>query len=73
AFGVVVCTASLALRATWPAVGFLTVGAALLSFATDGNMAYATIAGSLIGCYTLGRHRVQHPAILVLAGSLAAL
>ncbi|OSC58935.1 hypothetical protein B5180_37165, partial [Streptomyces sp. BF-3] len=24
AFGVVVCTASLALRATWPAVGFLT-------------------------------------------------
>ncbi|MBK3557884.1 two-component sensor histidine kinase [Streptomyces sp. MBT56] len=73
AFGVVVCTASLALRAAWPAVGFLTVGAALLSFATDGNMAYATIAGSLIGCYTLGRHRVQHPAILVLAGSLAAL
>ncbi len=73
AFGVVLCTASLALRATWPAVGFLTVGAALLSFATDGNMAYATIAGSLIGCYTLGRHRVQHPAILVLAGSLAAL
>ncbi|MGW1292202.1 sensor histidine kinase [Streptomyces sp. NPDC002533] len=73
AFGVVVCTASLALRATWPAVGFLTVGAALLSFGTDGNMAYATIAGSLIGCYTLGRHRVQHPAILVLAGSLAAL
>lgn len=73
AFGVVVCTASLALRATWPAVGFLTVGAALLSFATDGNMAYATITGSLIGCYTLGRHRVQHPAILVLAGSLAAL
>ncbi|NUW01899.1 sensor histidine kinase [Streptomyces sp. CAI 127] len=73
AFGVMVCTASLALRATWPAVGFLTVGAALLSFATDGNMAYATITGSLIGCYTLGRHRVQHPAILVLAGSLAAL
>ncbi|WGP12997.1 histidine kinase [Streptomyces sp. SH5] len=73
AFGVVVCTASLALRATWPAVGFLTVGAALLSFATDGNMAYATITGSLIGCYTLGRHRVQHPAMLVLAGSLAAL
>ncbi|WP_098898125.1 sensor histidine kinase [Streptomyces sp. st77] len=73
AFGVVICTASLALRATWPAVGFLTVGAALLSFATDGNMAYATITGSLIGCYTLGRHRVQHPAILVLAGSLAAL
>ncbi|MFH9292935.1 sensor histidine kinase [Streptomyces sp. NPDC017520] len=73
AFGVLVCTASLALRATRPAVGFLTVGAALLSFATDGNMAYATIAGSLIGCYTLGRHRVQHPAVLVLAGSLAAL
>ncbi|MFJ1775174.1 sensor histidine kinase [Streptomyces anulatus] len=73
AFGVLACTASLALRATRPAVGFLTVGAALLSFATDGNMAYATIAGSLIGCYTLGRHRVQHPAVLVLAGSLAAL
>lgn len=73
AFGVLVCTASLTLRATRPAVGFLTVGAALLSFATDGNMAYATIAGALVGCYTLGRHRVQHPAVLVLVGSLAAL
>ncbi|MEU2761511.1 histidine kinase [Streptomyces sp. NPDC007027] len=73
AFGVVLCTASLALRAAWPAVGFLTVGAALLSFGTDGNMAYATLAGALIGCYTLGRHRVQHPAVLVSAGSLASL
>lgn len=73
AFAVLVCTASLTLRAAHPAVGLLTVGAALLGFATDGNMAYATVAGLLMGCYTLGRHRVQHPAVLVTAGSLAAL
>ncbi|MFC9862237.1 MULTISPECIES: sensor histidine kinase [unclassified Streptomyces] len=72
-FGVLVCTASLMWRGSRPAVGLLTVGAALLSFATDGNMAYATVAGALIGCYTLGRHRVQHPALLVLGGALASL
>ncbi|MYW30295.1 two-component sensor histidine kinase, partial [Streptomyces sp. SID2119] len=73
AFAVLVCTASLTLRAAHPAVGLLTVGAALLGFATDGNMAYATVAGLLMGCYTLGRQRVQHPAVLVTGGSLAAL
>ncbi|MFI8437660.1 sensor histidine kinase [Streptomyces sp. NPDC079020] len=72
-FGVLVCTASLMWRGSRPAVGFLTVGAALLSFATDGNLSYATTAGAVIGCYTLGRHRVQHPALLVLGGALASL
>ncbi|MFI7235085.1 histidine kinase [Streptomyces cyaneofuscatus] len=36
-------------------------------------MAYATVAGLLMGCYTLGRHRVRHPAALATAGSLTAL
>lgn len=72
-FGVLVCTASLMWRVARPAVCFLTVGAALLSFGTDGNMAYATIAGTLIASYTLGRHRVQHPALLVVGGALASL
>ncbi|MCX5143247.1 sensor histidine kinase [Streptomyces sp. NBC_00338] len=73
AFGVLVCTASLMWRGTRPTVGFLTLGAALLSFGTDGNMAYATVAGTLIGSYTLGRHRVQHPALIVVGGALASL
>ncbi|MEU8706760.1 sensor histidine kinase [Streptomyces sp. NPDC048565] len=73
ALGVLVCTLSLMWRRAHPAVGFLTVGAALLSFATDGNMAYATVVGTLMGSYTLGRHRVQHPALLVICGALASL
>ncbi|WP_411080621.1 sensor histidine kinase [Streptomyces sp. cmx-18-6] len=73
AFAVLLCTASLTLRTAHPAVGLLSVGAALLGFGTDGNMAYATVAGLLMGCYTVGRHRVQHPAVLVPAGALAAL
>ncbi|MDX3056259.1 histidine kinase [Streptomyces sp. NE06-03E] len=73
ALGVLACTLSLMWRRAHPAVGFLTVGAALLSFGTDGNMAYATIAGTLMGSYTLGRHRVQHPALVVVCGALASL
>ncbi|MEU5718455.1 sensor histidine kinase [Streptomyces sp. NPDC020403] len=73
AFGVLICTASLMWRRSHPAVGFLAVGGSLLSFGTDGNMAYATLAGALMGSYTLGRHRVQHPALLVICGALASL
>ncbi|MFF1463407.1 sensor histidine kinase [Streptomyces sp. NPDC058330] len=72
-FGVLLCSLSTMWRRSHPAVGFLTVGAALLSFATDGNLAYATIAGALLGSYALGRHRVQHPALLVTCAALASL
>ncbi|RYJ21580.1 hypothetical protein CU044_6378 [Streptomyces sp. L-9-10] len=73
--GVLVSTASLMWRRALPAVSILTVASVLISFtASPSSSLYATAAAAgLIGCYTLGRQRVQHPALLVGAGFLAAL
>ncbi|MFD7289083.1 sensor histidine kinase [Streptomyces sp. NPDC059863] len=70
-----VAAASLMWRRALPAVAFLTVAAVLVSFAASAhsNVSWTAVISALIGCYTLGRQRVQHPALLVGGGFLAAL
>ncbi|WP_445402554.1 sensor histidine kinase [Streptomyces sp. LE64] len=70
--GVLLSTVSLAWRRTCPPLGFLTVAAALLAFAADHTFYLVTMVSGLVGVYTLARHRVQHPAVLVLSGVLGA-
>ncbi|MEV7869268.1 histidine kinase [Streptomyces sp. NPDC088124] len=73
--GVLVSTATLMWRRALPAVAIVTVASSLISFAASAhsNVAYTTLAAFLIGCYTLGRQRVQHPVLIVGGGTLAAL
>ncbi|MBQ1100425.1 two-component sensor histidine kinase [Streptomyces sp. b94] len=71
--GVLVSAASLMWRRTFPPVAMLTVAAGLLGFAGDVNLYLSIMASGLVGCYSLGRHRVMHPAVTVAGGALGAL
>lgn len=71
--GVLVSSASLMWRRSFPPVAVLTVAAGLLGFAGDVNLYLSITASGLIGCYTLGRNRVLHPAVTVAGAALGAL
>ncbi|MFJ7772966.1 sensor histidine kinase [Streptomyces sp. NPDC097107] len=71
--GVLVSAASLMWRRTFPPVAMLTVAAGLLGFAGDVNLYLSIMASGLVGCYSLGRHRILHPAVTVAGGALGAL
>jgi signal transduction histidine kinase len=71
--GVLVSSASLMWRRSFPPVAVLTVAAGLLGFAGDVNLYISIMASGLIGCYTLGRNRVLHPAMTVAGAALGAL
>lgn len=71
--GALVSAASLMWRRSFPPVAVLTVAAGLLGFAGDVNLYVSITVSGLIGCYSLGRHRVLHPALTVVGGALGAL
>ncbi|MFJ8544220.1 sensor histidine kinase [Streptomyces sp. NPDC093586] len=71
--GVLVSSASLMWRRAFPPIAVLTVSAGLLGFAGDVNLYLSIVASGLIGCYSLGRNRVLHPAVTVAGGALGAL
>ncbi|MFJ8013820.1 sensor histidine kinase [Streptomyces sp. NPDC096339] len=71
--GVLVSSASLMWRRSFPPVAVLTVAAGLLGFAGDVSLYVSIMASGLIGCYTLGRNRVLHPAVTVVGAALGAL
>ncbi|WP_327356823.1 sensor histidine kinase [Streptomyces sp. NBC_01304] len=71
--GVLVSSASLMWRRSFPPVAVLTVAAGLLGFAGDVNLYVSIMASGLIGCYTLGRNRVLHPVVTVAGFALGAL
>ncbi|MDG9724101.1 MULTISPECIES: sensor histidine kinase [unclassified Streptomyces] len=71
--GVLVSAASLMWRRSFPPIAVLTVAAGLLGFAGDVNLYLSIMASGLIGCYSLGRNRVLHPALAVAGGALGAL
>ncbi|MGW4238834.1 sensor histidine kinase [Streptomyces sp. NPDC004749] len=75
ATAVLVSTASLVWRGALPAVAILTVTAALAGFAASpgSNLYLAAAVSGLTGCYTLGRRRVRHPALVIGGGFLASL
>ncbi|HEY9367473.1 sensor histidine kinase [Streptomyces sp.] len=70
---VLLSAASMMWRRAFPPVAVLGVAAGLVSFAAAQNLYIVTIVSGLAGLYTLGRHRVQHPAVLVAGGALGAL
>ncbi|MGW5863160.1 sensor histidine kinase [Streptomyces sp. NPDC055239] len=71
--GVLVSAASLVWRRSFPPVAVLTVAAGLLGFAGDVNLYVSIMVSGLVGCYTLGRNRVLHPAVTVAGAALGAL
>ncbi|MFB6900750.1 sensor histidine kinase [Streptomyces hydrogenans] len=71
--GVLVSSASLIWRRSFPPIAILTVAAGLLGFAGDVSLYLSIMASGLIGCYTLGRSRVLHPAVAVVGAALGAL
>ncbi|MFC7304123.1 sensor histidine kinase [Streptomyces monticola] len=70
--GVLLSAASLMWLRACPPVAVLTVAAALVGFAGDVSLYVSSIVSGLIGLYTLGRHRVRHPAVVVAGGVLAS-
>ncbi|MGA5424113.1 sensor histidine kinase [Streptomyces lavendulocolor] len=70
---VLISSASLMWRRARPEVALVTVAAAFIGFGADTSLYLVTVVSGLTGLYTLGRHRVQHPAVLVGAGALASL
>ncbi|MFG3509887.1 sensor histidine kinase [Streptomyces sp. NPDC047821] len=70
---VLVSSASVMWRRARPETALITVAAAFLGFGADTSLYLVTVVSGLTGLYTLGRHRVQHPAVLVGAGALASL
>ncbi|MFL4492039.1 sensor histidine kinase [Streptomyces sp. VTCC 41912] len=73
ALGVLLSAATLAWRHVRPAIAALSAGAALLSFAAGADLYIAATVSGLVACYTLGRHRVAHPALLAGIGSVLSL
>ncbi|MFD8547846.1 sensor histidine kinase [Streptomyces sp. NPDC059649] len=73
ALAVPASTAALAWRRSHPAIAVLAVVAVLVSFAAGSDLSLAAAASGLIGCYTLGRRRVAHPAVVAIAGSVLSL
>ncbi|WP_411123242.1 sensor histidine kinase [Streptomyces sp. x-19] len=73
AVGVLLSATTLAWRHVRPAATALSAGAALLSFAAGADLYIAATVSGLVACYTLGRHRVAHPALLAGIGSVLSL
>ncbi|WP_039632358.1 histidine kinase [Streptomyces sp. 769] len=73
ALGVLLSAAALAWRRSHPATAALSAAAALVSFAAGTDLYIAATVSGLMACYTLGRHRVAHPALLVGGGSVLSL
>ncbi|MEE4423485.1 sensor histidine kinase [Streptomyces bugieae] len=73
ALAVLASAAALTWRRSYPAIAVLAVVAVLVSFAAGSDLYIAAAASGLIGCYTLGRRRVAHPAAVVVAGSVLSL
>ncbi|MFB6616596.1 sensor histidine kinase [Streptomyces sp. NPDC056367] len=71
--GVLVSSASLMWRRSFPPVAVLTVAAGLIGFAGDVSLYVSIMVSGLIGCYALGRNRVLHPALTVAGAALGAL
>ncbi|MFF2925364.1 sensor histidine kinase [Streptomyces celluloflavus] len=73
ALGVLVSAAALLWRRAHPAVAIVSAVAVLVSFAAGADLYIAAATSGLISCYTLGRHRVLHPGVLVAGGSALSL
>ncbi|MFJ9618945.1 sensor histidine kinase [Streptomyces noursei] len=73
ALGVLLSAAALAWRRSHPATAALSAAAVLVSFAAGTDLYIAAAVSGLMACYTLGRHRVAHPALLVGGGSALSL
>lgn len=73
ALGVLVSAAALLWRRAHPAIAIVSAVAVLVSLAAGADLYVAAAASGLISCYTLGRHRVLHPGLLVAGGSALAL
>ncbi|MGG2458998.1 sensor histidine kinase [Streptomyces sp. RGM 3693] len=69
ALGVLLSAAALPWRRARPAIAALSASAVLVSFAAGTDLYIAAAVSGLVACYTLGRHRVTHPALLVGTGS----
>ncbi|MGW2407675.1 sensor histidine kinase [Streptomyces sp. NPDC001739] len=73
ALAVLASTATLAWRRSYPAIAVVAAVAVQVSFAAGSDLSVAAAASGLISCYTLGRHRVAHPAVVVVVGSVLSL
>ncbi|MEE1756919.1 sensor histidine kinase [Streptomyces sp. SP18CS02] len=73
ACSVLVSSASLVWRRARPETAIVAVAAAFVGFGADTSLYLVTMVSGLNGWYTLGRHRVQHPGLLIGAGFLASL
>ncbi|MGW2633197.1 sensor histidine kinase [Streptomyces chattanoogensis] len=73
ALSVLVSTAALSWRRSRPAAAALSATAALVSFAAGTDLCIAAAVSGFIGCYTLGRRRVLHPAALIAGGAVLSL
>ncbi|MFF2809983.1 sensor histidine kinase [Streptomyces sp. NPDC058000] len=73
ALSVLLSAAALPWRRARPAIAALSAAAVLVSFAAGTDLYIAAAVSGLVACYTLGRHRVAHPALLVGAGSALSL
>ncbi|WP_369358974.1 sensor histidine kinase [Streptomyces sp. cg2] len=70
---VLLSAAVLSLRRARPATAALSASAVLVGFAAGSGLYVAAAVSGLVACYTLGRHRVAHPALLVGGGSALSL
>ncbi|NSC19796.1 two-component sensor histidine kinase [Streptomyces albus subsp. chlorinus] len=70
--GVLVSSASLMWRRSFPPVAVVTVAAGLLGFAGDVSLYISIMVSGPVGFYILGRYRVRHPAVIVVGGALGA-
>ncbi|MYT34133.1 MULTISPECIES: histidine kinase [unclassified Streptomyces] len=70
---VLLSAAILPWRRARPATAVLSASAVLVSFAAGSDLYIAAAISGLMACYTLGRHRVAHPALLVGGGSTLSL
>ncbi|MEU9503270.1 histidine kinase [Streptomyces sp. NPDC048196] len=73
ALAVLASAAALAWRRSHPAIAVVAVVAVQVSFAAGSDLYIAAAASGLISCYTLGRRRVAHPVVVVVAGSVLSL
>ncbi|WP_310727432.1 histidine kinase [Streptomyces sp. N2A] len=73
ALAVLASAAALGWRRSYPAIAVLAVAGVQVSFAAGSDLYIAAAVSGLIGCYTLGRRRVAHPVVVVVAGSVLSL
>ncbi|WP_274918983.1 sensor histidine kinase [Streptomyces sp. WZ-12] len=73
ALGVLLSAAALSWRRVYPASAAVSAVAVLVSFAAGPDLYIAAAVSGLLACYTLGRHRIAHPALIVGSGSALSL